>query len=365
MAKRKIFMVEIAGSGGIAHYTYNLLLHYPEPSQIHLYTGSPYEFIESPPVSHLKLIFNRFKTKPSNILSFFYDVVKNTPSYVHFQVSQYPSFILFLVLILKVLGVKVILTVHNVTSHEQKKLSNYILRFLYKYSDKIIVHSFFSKSRLESKFHISKHMIIKINHGNYGFLLDQSTNMYRPPKKLFTILFFGYIRKYKGLRVLLEALSLPRINDLNFQLVIAGKPVEPFKPYDEMIEQLDIKCKIIKRLEYLPFENVKSLFYDASVVVLPYTDIDQSGVLHMAYAFSRPVIASSVGGFPEVVEDAYSGYLVPSGDAVSLAEAIKKLIDNRDLVEILGKNAFELSQNRFSWIQISKQTQDLYLTLMQ
>ncbi len=363
MKKEKIFMVEIAGSGGIAHYTYNLLKHYPDPSRIILYTGTPYEFKDKASNLAIKLIFNRLKTNPWKVFDFFYDVVTTGPLCVHFQVSQYPSFILCLMLILKIFSVKVVLTVHNVISHEPKLLSKYMLKRLYRYSNQIIVHSYFSRDQLISIFGIEKNKITKINHGNYGFLLDSYHTGYRPPNEMFTILFFGYIREYKGLDVLLNAVSLPILRNKIFRLVIAGKPVEPFMRYNNMIKELNLKDKVIKYLDYVPFEDVKSLFYDASVVVLPYRHIDQSGVLHLAYAFSRPVIASAVGGFPEVIENGYSGYLVPPEDTEALAGAINKLITDHNRVEILGKNAFELSKSKFSWEQIGLRTQKFYFNV--
>jgi len=135
------------------------------------------------------------------------------------------------------------------------------------------------------------------------------------------ILFFGNIRPYKGLDVLLRSLALVQ-EQLDFTATIAGEFYLDPGPYREMATNLGIEHRLTWADHYIPNEEVPGLFRSADLVVLPYTDATQSGVVPLAYHFGVPVVASRVGGLPQVVEEGVSGRLVPPGDPAALARAI-------------------------------------------
>ncbi len=135
------------------------------------------------------------------------------------------------------------------------------------------------------------------------------------------ILFFGYIRAYKGLRTLIEA--MPEIlRESRVHLVVCGEFYEGRQETVDLIHHLGLQHKISLFDEFIPNEKVADFFCAADTVVLPYVSATQSGIVQIAYNYDRPVIATAVGGLPEVVLDGKTGYLVPPQDPASLARAV-------------------------------------------
>ncbi len=164
------------------------------------------------------------------------------------------------------------------------------------------------------------------------------------------LLFFGNIRPYKGLEVLLEALG--RIaGRLDFEATVAGEFYVDSKPYRDLAERLGVADRIVWIDRYVENERVPALFRAADLVVLPYLRATQSGVVPLAYQFERPVIASDVGGLSEVVLDGLTGYLVPPGDPAALA---------RRILDFFGENRpprfqdnIRAFRSRLSWRQVT------------
>jgi glycosyltransferase involved in cell wall biosynthesis len=107
-------------------------------------------------------------------------------------------------------------------------------------------------------------------------------------------------------------------------------------------------------------EQVPIYMKEASVVVFPYRAIYQSGVLQVAYVFGRPVVATAVGGLPDVVEDGGTGYLVPPDNPGALADGIVRVLADPGQAEAMGQHALELAQNRFAWPTLACQTMIVY-----
>ena len=140
------------------------------------------------------------------------------------------------------------------------------------------------------------------------------------------LLFFGFIRKYKGLDILLDALKILKstnnfIAGKGIILLIAGEFYEDRKAYDEQIEKLDIKDYLILRTDFIPDSEVKYYLCAADVVVQPYRSATQSGVTPLAYHFNKPMIVTNVGGLPSLVPDNKVG-LIAEPDAGSIAAKI-------------------------------------------
>ena len=143
------------------------------------------------------------------------------------------------------------------------------------------------------------------------------------------ILFFGFIRKYKGLDILLEAIKELKIQNLNSKipkLLIAGEFYEDREQYDGLIEQLNIKDQLILRTDFIPDSEVKYYLCAADVVVQPYRSATQSGVTPLAYHFEKPMIVTNVGGLPSLVPDNKVG-LVAEPTPTSLAQKINEYFD--------------------------------------
>jgi glycosyltransferase involved in cell wall biosynthesis len=144
-----------------------------------------------------------------------------------------------------------------------------------------------------------------------------------------TLLFFGLIRDYKGLDVLVRALrDVPEA-----RLVVAGDPVDPVEPVRALARELAVDGRIEWRLGYVPEDEVPELLERATVVVLPYRRLDSSGVLATAIGYGRPVVVTDVGALGEHVQEFAAGRVVPPGDSRALAEACRGLLQNRTELE--------------------------------
>lgn len=165
------------------------------------------------------------------------------------------------------------------------------------------------------------------------------------------VLFFGFIRKYKGLDILLDAMKEIQNSKFKIQslkLLIAGEFYEDRKTYDEQIARLGIKDNLILRTDFIPDSEVKNYFCAADVVIQPYRNATQSGVTPLAYHFEIPMIVTNVGGLPQMVPDNKAG-LVAEPTAASLAQKITEYFDK-------GENYFlpclVEEKKKFSWAKM-------------
>jgi glycosyltransferase involved in cell wall biosynthesis len=146
------------------------------------------------------------------------------------------------------------------------------------------------------------------------------------------LLFFGFIKAYKGLMVLLDA--MPRLRALfgddDFRLLVVGDFYEDSTPYRQRIAELGIADRLTLVDGYLPNEDVPRYFTAADLVVLPYLSATQSGIVQIAYRYDRPVVTTRVGGLPEFVDEGETGTMVPPGDPDALAQAVARFFSEAD-----------------------------------
>lgn len=174
------------------------------------------------------------------------------------------------------------------------------------------------------------------------------------------LLFFGFIRKYKGLDLLLEAMGDHRIKKMNIKLLVAGEFYDEKKGYDEIIIKNDLSDNVIFKSGFIPSDDVCNYFCAADMIVQPYRSATQSGITQIAYNFERPMLVTNTGGLPEIVPDKKVGYVVePSGKEI--ADAIIDFYQN-DREEGFSLQAKKEKQ-RFSWDFFVQGLEKLALTL--
>jgi glycosyltransferase involved in cell wall biosynthesis len=160
------------------------------------------------------------------------------------------------------------------------------------------------------------------------------------------MLFFGFVRQYKGLEYLIRA--MPQVlRSVQVKLLIVGEFWEDKEPYLKTIEELRLQGHIVVVDQYVPNEEVGLYFSAADVVVLPYVDATQSAIVSLAYAFDKPVITTDVGGLPEVVSDGETGFIVPPRDNEALAAAIVNYFEG-DFASRMAANV-KARKNALSW----------------
>ena len=166
------------------------------------------------------------------------------------------------------------------------------------------------------------------------------------------ILFFGFIRKYKGLHNLIQ--SMPKIlAETKAKLLVAGEFYDDREKYFEQIAKLGLKDSISVFDDYIPNEEVGLYFNAADVVVLPYVTATQSGIIQIAYNYDKPVITTNVGGLPEVVEEGKTGFIVPPEDSDKLAEAILNFFKVKDSINF--EENIQEYKKQFSWDRMAEE----------
>lgn len=171
------------------------------------------------------------------------------------------------------------------------------------------------------------------------------------------LLFFGLIREYKGLDLLLKAMADERLDKYPLKLIVAGEFYDKKEPYLQMIDNNHINNKVIICDRYIPDEEVKNFFNLADMVVQPYRSATQSGVTQVAYHFEKPMLVTDVGGLREIVPDGKVGYVVEPVPE-KIADAICDFYDN-DRKELFGNNIVE-EKKKYEWSKMTETIMKLY-----
>jgi glycosyltransferase involved in cell wall biosynthesis len=251
-----------------------------------------------------------------------------------------------------------VLTAHNVVAHERRPGQAAARRRLLRKMDAVVVHSRHGADEAVALGAEAARVHV-IPHGAFDYLTKQDGELPLPDELAAVegpvVLFFGLIRDYKGVDVLLRAFS--RVQDA--ELWVVGMPRTEMAPLHALAgERVRFVSRFVSDLE-LP-----AYFRRADLVVLPYRDADQSGVLYTALAFGRPLIASSVGGFAELAEGHGAARLVPPGDERALADALRELLADAAARAELSAAAARAAAGRFSWDEVARQTLALYRELL-
>ncbi|PSL23398.1 glycosyltransferase [Chitinophaga ginsengisoli] len=164
------------------------------------------------------------------------------------------------------------------------------------------------------------------------------------------ILFFGFIRQYKGLDLLLKAMADERMKQLDVHLIVAGEFYEDAAPYNQLLEQLQLGDKVLMHTDFIPNDAVKNYFCAADLVVQPYKSATQSGISQIAYHFEKPMVVTRVGGLVEMVPDNIVGFQCEP-EPGDIAAAIEKYY--RDNREADMTAAVRVEKKQYSWERLA------------
>jgi glycosyltransferase involved in cell wall biosynthesis len=285
-----------------------------------------------------------------------------------------------LLLFYKAFGKKIVFTAHNVNQARRdgrdSALNRMTLRFQYRLSDHIFVHTDEMKRELQADFGVKERAVTVIPYGMNNAVPDTALTSMEAKRQLGigrderTILFFGAIAPYKGLDILLEAFQAIVARDPRYRLIIAGKPKggcgEYLKAMQETIRRQGNEGRVIQNIGYIADEQVETYFKAGDVLALPYREIFQSGILFLGYSFGLPVVAADVGSFREDIVEGRTGFLSKPEDANDLAEKIEKYFAS-DLYQNLAERRREIknhAQERHSWNVVGEMTRDIYAKLL-
>ena len=309
-------------------------------SKINIKTDSEYLIDSINPLTWIHA-FLSIKKEQSDLLIFQWWTPFFTP--VYFTISC---------LTRRLTNTKILMISHNVLPHEKKKIDKIMTKMVYKNVDFFIVHSEEDLRNLRTLIPNAKAK--RTYHPTYEyFKTENKIDLHLHSKedlnlnlKNKTILFFGFVRDYKGLNYLIEA--MPKVLEkLNVDLLIVGEFWDDKEKYINQIKQLGIENYVYIIDRYVPNEEVNLYFSVADVVVLPYISATQSGIIQIAYGFDKPVITTNVGGLPDVVKNGETGFIVPSEDANALSKAIVSYFEGNKEREFQAN--IKKQKDIFSW----------------
>lgn len=285
-----------------------------------------------------------------------------------------------LMLYLKLRGKKVVLTAHNVNQGKRDEtdsaLNRLTLKVQYRLVDHIFVHTEKMKQELIDEFAVRSGSVTVIKHPiNNAFPITDLTPA-EARRRLGlgtgerTLLFLGRISQYKGLEYLLTGFRELAAKRAGYRLIIAGEPKKGNESYlAEIYRRLKndfTPTDVLLHDRFIPDDAIEVYLKAADVLVLPYKDISQSGILFLAHTFGLPVIAADVGSFRETVIEEKTGFLFKPGDPADLVGAIERYFAS-DLFKQLGQTREDIREHfltSHSWHTVARQTGQVYQQLM-
>jgi glycosyltransferase involved in cell wall biosynthesis len=249
-----------------------------------------------------------------------------------------------------------VLTAHDILPREAQPGQRGAQRRLYERFDAVVVHSAHGRTRLIEELGIEERRVHVIPHGAFQHLLAAPATQveYLPQTDAPVVLCFGLMRPYKGIDLLLQAWR----GIEGAELWIVGMPRMDIS---ELRAMAPARVRFIPR--FVTDAELPAFFRRADLVVLPYREIDQSGVLFTALAFDKPLLLSDVGGFPEVAA-AGAARTFPAGDVRALREALGELLGDPDARSALADRARTAVDGPYSWDEIGRRTLALYEQLL-
>lgn len=272
---------------------------------------------------------------------------------VRYWMSWFAPSLGFVTRMLKRRGIKVISILDNIIPHEQhffdRPFNKY---FLGGSSASVTLCEAVAKDLLELKPDAKYAVIQHPLYSHFGKAVDRAQALedlgLDPNKK--TLLFFGLIREYKGLDILLDAFAML---DDSYQLIIAGEPYGSFEQYRSRIDALDSGKKVFCALHYIKDSQVSSYFSGADLCVLPYRSATQSGVSAVSFHFEVPMLVTDVGGLRETIADSGTGLLANAISPEAIKEGIEKYFSDKSIAQTCREN-IRKEKERLSWSNFAK-----------
>lgn len=283
------------------------------------------------------------------------------PEVIHFQWLPLPVVdALFLPALRRI--APLVLTVHDTMPFNGSPRSSVQTAGLFRafrHFDHLIVHTDQGRQRMAS------HAVAGLSRVPHGLLHEGPAPAAMETSGIgdsrVTLLMFGQIKPYKGVDVLLEALArLSPAARARTRVVVAGKPHMDMAPLKDLSATLGVDDAVEFQLGFIPDDDLARLFAASDAVLFPYREIEASGALMASLAHAKPVIASRLGSFAELLEDGRQALLVPPADPAALAQAIERFVGDAGLRQELGRGVAALKAAIPSWTDIAAQTVAVY-----
>jgi len=400
----RVLFVEHFGVGGLAHYGHSLCQALAERGvKISFLTASDYELADLPrsfrllnrlplwnphaPDAHRHRGLARRLEQVGKGIRYLWalclslvTIWRERPDIVHISEMKFPPDLL---LFLLPGHSRVVHTCHNVQRFSDAptgdivrtcRLWYYAQSQMYRRCNGIIFHAIENLQEFRRTFGFEPACWAIIPHGEYDlFAPSQDTPMAEARRALGLegggpiILFFGMLRRYKGLDVLLEAIACLRQSVPEVRLLVAGAPgrdIDVQALYAD-VQRLGIEESVTWHVGYIPHEKVHLYFRACDVVALPYRKAYESGVLKIAQALGKPVVVTDTGGLASAVERGRAGVIVPPEDSEALAQALEDLLSDPVLAESLAERGQVLARTAFGWAGVAERTEQFYREVLE
>jgi Glycosyltransferase len=263
-------------------------------------------------------------------------------------------------------NVKLVITIHDILPFNQKFYDFKFHKKVYALADRVIVQADNNIKRFDELFPEMAGKETMIPHGHFldysePVALTVAREYLGIPNNKTVLLFFGQIKKVKGVGVLLKAFAKIKDKHPEVMLVIAGSMwKDDFSQYQEIIDSNQMQKSVYTDIRYIPDEEIKWYYSAADCCMLPYLDVYQSGVVQLTYAYKKPVIATRIGAFKEVVLENESGFMCEPDDIESLAITIDKALLAKDRFTEMGQRGYDYIRDKYSWERIAQKVCELY-----
>lgn len=255
---------------------------------------------------------------------------------------------------------RIVCVVDNIIPHEKRIIDRPFARYFVNSVDAFIVMS--ESVGSDMKQFVKKQPVSLVRHpiyDNYGTLYDKKSaceSLGISPKPTY-LLFFGFIRKYKGLDLLIRAMDDPYFEKNNVRLIIAGEYYDDEDSYKNLIENLEYPETVLEHTHFIPDDAVGKYFGAADLVVQPYKSATQSGISQLAIYFEKPMVVTDVGGLKEIIGDEKGGFVVKP-EVESIRQAIIRYLEETDRQEMVSY--IQLLKERYSWSKFCNEILELY-----
>jgi glycosyltransferase involved in cell wall biosynthesis len=259
---------------------------------------------------------------------------------------------------------RILFITENVVSHEDNLIDRFLTMFGLRNASKFLTLSGIVEKDVQQyakgkKVYRSELPVYDCYQQNKEIDLQKTKEGLGFTKDSIILLFFGYVRKYKGLDILIEAFPKILSEIPESRLLIVGEFYDKPDPYLDQIKKLGIEDKVKVVNEFVPNEEVAKYYEVSDVVILPYRSATQSGILNVAYGFNKPVIVTDVGGLAEFVDEGKTGFVVEPDSPDAIVEGVKSFINVKSKVDFVGHINELNKKNRFNQLpEVIKQIID-------
>ena len=359
---RILFIVSTPRAGTL-QYTHNLANAMADRGhQVGLATSLDYEAKTLPKRYHPMEVFDRFRPRPIRIARFLRYVRSVRPQIIHFQGGQQPKAYLMLCRLLRAISdATLVYTPQEMLPFRMQEKDIATVSKLYAQMRHVFVNARQNMDIAVDTFGADPARTTVLPLADLGAATRELAAPEPPdiPADRKLALCFGLIEPRKGIGTLIDSFPAVLEREPSAYLAIVGKPMMDIAPYQQQIEQLGLTASARLVPDYVSFEAMAGYFERAELVVLPYEIGWNSGVLANAFGAGKPVVATDIGGFDEVVTDGANGLLVPPSDAPALADAMARMLGDEGFRATLAEGARKTADEN-SWSAIAAKTEQVY-----